>query len=111
MEIKDLSQEERLVLVALVERVVQADGEYTTEEAGEVAKVSIAMGLETYNAAVQQARELLDTTEAIQAAAQKVQRPEARELILTAVQDLAVVDEVSREELQVVDWLAELWGF
>jgi len=111
MEFKDLSQDERLVLVALLERTVQADGEYTAEEAGEVAKVSIAMGLEPYNAAVQQAREQLDTQDALKAAVLAVQRPEARELILTAVQDLAVVDEVAKEEMQVVDWLAELWGF
>jgi hypothetical protein len=38
-----------------------------------------------------------------------IQRPEARELIFTAIQEVAVSDEVTIEEMQLVNWLADLW--
>lgn len=111
MEYKDLTPEERLVLVALLELIIRADKNYTVEEAAEVERISVALGPGVYKAAVDEARLRLSTLGAVRGPALAVKRPEARELILTAVQDMAVVDEVVEEEIQIVDWLATLWGF
>ncbi len=74
-------------------------------------RIATAIGQEIYSAAVLKARTRLPTMDEIQKHALAIERPEARELILTAVQDMAVVDEVSQEEMKLVDWLAGLWGF
>lgn len=111
MEYTDLTHDERLVLVALLELIIKADNNYSKEEAAESDRVAAAMGQADYQGALYEVRARLNTLEAVRGPALAIQRPEARELILTAVQDMAVVDEVAQEELKLVDWLATLWGF
>ena len=54
------------------------------------------------------ARELPDD-DAVRAAAQRVMRPEARELICDALFSLAATDTVSESEWKVLDWLTDTW--
>ena len=54
------------------------------------------------------ARELPDD-DAVRAAAQRVERPEARELICDALFSLAATDTVSESEWKVLDWLTDTW--
>ena len=110
MEYSELTRDERLVLVALLDLVIRADDRFSEEEAAEVERISASLGSEVYNATAVKARARLATMDDIQKAALALDRQEARELILTAVQDMAVVDEVSQEEMQLVEWLSGLWG-
>jgi hypothetical protein len=54
------------------------------------------------------ARELPDD-DAVRAAAQRVMRPESRELICDALFSLAATDTVSESEWKVLDWLTDTW--
>jgi uncharacterized tellurite resistance protein B-like protein len=110
-DFKDLTDDERLALVGLIKVVIQADRLYSEEEDAELKKVAYALGEELFIATVDQARERFKSLDAIKEHARTVERQEARELILTTVQEIAVSDEVSPEEAHVVDWLSEMWGF
>lgn len=108
---KDLTDEERLALVGLIKVVIQADRLYSKEEDAELKRIAGEIGEELFIATVDEARERFKTLDAIKEYARTVERQEARELILSTVQEMAVSDEVSPEEAQMVDWLSELWGF
>lgn len=109
MEYSELTNEERILLVGMMRKVAGADKNFSDEEKAELVKVANLMGEAAFKAAAHEANTHFGSVEAIETLAKSVQRPEARGLILTAVQDLAVADEVAPEEMQLVTWLADLW--
>lgn len=109
MEFNELTPEERLLLVGLLEMVVKADQALSEQEDRELKRIAALVGLDAFQAAIQEADARFTGPEEIKQLALSIQRPEARELIFTAIQELAVSDEVAVEEMQLVNWLADLW--
>ena len=109
MEYNELTADERLLLVGLLEMVVKADQTFSEQEHHELKRVAALVGAEAFQAAIQEADTRFSGPEDIKQLALTIQRPEARALIFTAMQDLAVSDEVDLEEMKLVDWLADLW--
>lgn len=109
MEINELTHDERLLLVGLLEMVVNADQILSEQEDRELKRIAAEVGVEAFQAAIQEADVRFRSTDDIRQLALSIQRPEARELIFTAIQELAVSDEVTIEEMQLVNWLADLW--
>jgi hypothetical protein len=62
-----------------------------------------------WKSTIQEADARFTGPEDIRQLALAIPRPEARELIFTAIQEVAVSDEVTIEEMQLVNWLAGLW--
>jgi hypothetical protein len=109
MEINELTHDERLLLVGLLEMVVNADQVLSEEEDRALKRIAAQVGAEAFQAAIQEADARFTGPEDIRQLALAIQRPEARELIFTAIQEVAVSDEVTIEEMQLVNWLADLW--
>ena len=109
MEYNELTSEERLLLVVLLELVIKADQAYSDQEDSELKRIAAMIGEAQFKAAIQEADRRFSSGDDLRQLAQTIQRPEARELILATIQELAVVDEVSIEEMQLVNWLADLW--
>jgi uncharacterized tellurite resistance protein B-like protein len=110
MEYSELTPEERLALVGLTKAVIQADKTYSKEESIELRKLAKKVGEEAFNAAVAEAREKFKSLASIKAHAEGIQRQEARELIMQSLHQMAVPDELTQEEQELLDWLSELWG-
>jgi len=109
MEYNELTSDERVLLVGMIRKVAGADQKFSDQEKAELNKVAEQMGGGLFKEADQQAVQLFTSVEAIEASARSVTRPESRELIFTTLQDLAVSDEVASEEMELVNWLADLW--
>ena len=109
MEYNELTPEERLLLVGLLEMVVAADQTLSQQEDSELKRIAAQVGEEAFKAAIEVADERFKGAEEIRQLALSIQRVEARELIFTAIQEVAVSDEVTIEEMQLVNWLADLW--
>ncbi|HEY2901219.1 MAG TPA: TerB family tellurite resistance protein [Polyangia bacterium] len=109
MELRELNQDERLGLVALIEAVVRADHQVSEEEEGVLADVIEALGPEAYDAAVEKVDEELDGEEALKKFLQRITRPEARELIYGTVLELAISDVMTGSESTLLGWLADTW--
>ena len=109
MEYNELTSDERILLVGMIRKVAGADQKFSDQEKDEMTRVASQMGEDIFKEAAREAGKLLRSAEAVESSARAVTRPEARELIFTTLQDLAVSDEVAPEEMALVNWLADLW--
>ena len=109
MDLRHLDAEERLALIGLLKLTVLADSDISPEESLQMKRIAVAMGASTFRASIAEAHRRCSTRAQVEAQARAVTRPEARELIFSAVQEMAVSDDVAAEELQLMNWLADLW--
>ncbi len=108
MKYTELTPDERILLVGMVRKVASADNTFSDQEKDQMVRLAAEMGEDAFKEA-SLAGQKLSSAKAREAAALAVTRPEARELIFTTLQDLAVSDEVAPEEMELINWLADLW--
>jgi uncharacterized tellurite resistance protein B-like protein len=106
----ELTPDEQLALVGLIIFVVDADGQASTEEMKEFRAVAAEMGRKEFDAAFRQAKQRFSVQGDAVAFARTVERPWARELILTVLHDLAQADGISPEEHALIDAVGAHWG-
>ncbi|HYD49042.1 MAG TPA: hypothetical protein VEB21_11870 [Terriglobales bacterium] len=110
IELRDLTSEERIALVALVEWVAQSNTTMSEEEAERVSAIASAVGDEAYQAAADQVAERFEDEEALREFLPRIERQEARELIYGTVLSEAMVDVVDPREGGFLEWLARAWN-
>jgi hypothetical protein len=110
MELRDLTHEERLALVALLELVIESDRRASEGEITEVDRVVEAFGADAYQALVEEVDRRFPTEEALKDFVPSIGRQDARELIYGTVLDTAIEDAVDVWESSLLDWLAKLWN-
>jgi hypothetical protein len=110
MELNELTGEERLALVGLMESVATADLRASNDEAAEVNEVAEAFGEEAYRAYLDESERRFKDEASLRAFLRTVTREDARELIYEYAFDLAASDAVGSSETAILDWLAEEWG-
>ncbi len=109
MELRDLTHDERLALVALLALVLESDRTVTDGEAAEIDRVVDTLGRTEYQALVTEVDRLFPTDAELKAFLPSIVRQEARELIYGTVLDTAVEDAIDVFESDMLDWLARLW--
>lgn len=109
MTLDDLSQNEQVVLLALVGLMARADGRVSLDELEHLDQIRDEIGSERFGGARDAAAALQDD-DAILSAAAKVERLEAREVIFEFVYDIAVGDTIDPSEAELMNKLAKLWG-
>jgi uncharacterized tellurite resistance protein B-like protein len=111
VELKDLTLEERIALVALLDLVVAADRDHTDDEAEAVRALIARVGEESYQEAVDAHDERFgDDDGDLRAFLESLGRQEARETIYEAVLEVAMPDAIGPSEAELLDWLAKAWG-
>ncbi|MEQ1502507.1 MAG: TerB family tellurite resistance protein [Myxococcota bacterium] len=111
MQVHELTLDERQVLFGLLAHLAAADAKIDPGEAAELEALGEEMGVESLRATVAAARSAFATAADAIAAADGVQRPDARQLIRTLLHDLAGSDGVrSPEEQALLDQLSARWG-
>ena len=109
MELSDLDHDERLALVAVMERVIGSDAEVSEEEQAEIDRVADAFGDEAYRAIATEADDRFTDDEALKAFLAATGRREARELIYGTALAAALPDAVDERESSLLEWLAKTW--
>lgn len=111
MLIHELTLDERQVMFGLLAHLATADAVVSAGESAELAALAEEMGLESLASTVAAAKTAFRTPEDAVAAAARVERPDARELIRTILLDLAGADgERSATERALLDKLHAVWG-
>ena len=110
MELRELSHDERLALVALLELVVESDRNPGDGEVAEIDRVVDALGRDEYQQLVTEVDRRFPTEEELRAFLPTIVRQEARDLIYGTALDTAIEDAVDVSESRVLDWLAKLWN-
>ncbi len=110
MELTDLTHDEQLALVALIELVVAADRAVSDEERAEVARVAGIVGDESYRALADEADERFADEQSLRAFLTALHRQEARELIYGTLLEVALPDTIDTRESSFLGWLAKAWS-
>ncbi len=109
MKLTDLNHEEKLALVGFLKIIIQADKEFSEEEAAELNKVAKEMGVPEFKDAVNEAKKLFVKVGDIKEWSKKIDRQPARELIFDILYEVALPGDIVPEEAKVLGWLAKRW--
>jgi len=109
MELADLNEDERVALVALLDKVVVVDRDLTDCEEGELADVVEALGKDAFRRAVEAVRNLESDAD-LEALLESITRQSAREIIYGTVMEVAMADTVLQSEASLLEWLGSKWG-
>lgn len=109
MELTDLTHDERLALVALVEVVVASDANVSDDEQTQIAQVASAFGDDAYRALANEADERCPDEAALKSFLVGLQRQDARELIYGTVLEAALPNVIDTHESSLLGWLATAW--
>jgi uncharacterized tellurite resistance protein B-like protein len=110
MNLSDLTEDERIALVALVLQLIRADGITTEDELEELRALGVEMGPKHFDAAYTRARDQFEThEEALEFARRAVERPEAQELVYTVLFDMAATDGIAKLERPLLDDVRSMW--
>ena len=110
MEITELSRNERVALVALMEAVAFSNNTISEGERRQIEAVVEALGEEEYRDLLEQADEKYASVEDLKSGLADITRQEARSLIFGTVWEEAVADpDINHFETELLDWLATQW--
>lgn len=110
MELKDLSDEETLALVAVVQRVAEADTYVTDPEAQRLRGIVRAVGEKKYQAASDEADRRFEDDEDLKTHLKSIERQDARELIYESALGLSLADTRVGPEQDILKWLSRVWN-
>jgi hypothetical protein len=111
VELADLNTQERVALLALLQRVVVGnDGRVSEEEQDEIGEIVDAFGEEGYRAAFEEASARFGNDDTLKSFLAGIGRPEARELIMGMLLEAAIPGAVEGHESELIGWLSDTWG-
>jgi hypothetical protein len=108
--IASLTADERLALVALIERILLSDRSADEDEADALDAFVDQFGEADYAALVARADSEFEDDDRFKAFLGTVTDPDARELILGTVVELALVEGVHTGEADWIGWTSEAWN-
>ena len=109
MELSDLTREERIALVALVEFVMESDATVSDDEVDQVQAIVDEIGEPAYREAVAEVDERFGDEDELKAFLRTVDRQQARETIYEAALEAAIPNAIGTRESQLLEWLAKEW--
>lgn len=110
MELSDLSHDEQLALLGLVQFIGESNHQVTDEESDSIADIVQALGAAHYRKIATEADESFGDEAALRTFLEGVTRPEARELIYGTALEVALSDTMFEGESELLDWLASTWN-
>jgi hypothetical protein len=108
--VASLTADERLALVALIERVLLSERSADDDEAAALDAFVEEFGADDYAALVARADSEFEDDDRFKALLASVTDPEVRELILGTVVELALVEGVQAGEAEWIGWTSEAWN-
>ena len=109
MELNQLTADEQIALVALLELVIESNGRVSEDEADRIDAVVGAIGEDAYRRAAAEVDSRFEGEDALRAFLPKIKRQEARELIFGTVFETATGDAINSQESALLEWLTDVW--
>ncbi len=109
MEIQELTHDERLALIALLQLVVGSDGAVSPAERQQLGRVAAALGAEEYDRLADEANARFPDEDTLKVCLLAIGRQDARELIYGQVIEAAIQEGVNAAESELLDWLGKTW--
>ena len=109
MELNQLTAEEQIALVALLEFVIESNGRVSEAEADRIDAVVAAIGEDAYRQAAAEVDSRFEGEDALRAFLPSITRQEARDLIYGTIFEAATSDAVDAQESDMLEWLTRIW--
>jgi hypothetical protein len=109
MTLNELTHDEQLALVALVEVAILSDRSLSDEESAQVDSIVEEMGEEAFRGLVDEAESRFVERAELKKFLAGITRPEARELIYGTVLAEALTDTIPHTEAEFLEWLSREW--
>ena len=111
MQISDLDDQERLVFGSLIRMMFRSDGHISAEEEDQINAIgeSLGIGEEIWHTLISYSAKFYPAEEDARGEVAKVTRPEAREMILDTLDQIAGADGVATSEQELLDWVRSQW--
>lgn len=109
MDLNQLTAEEHIALVALLELVIESNARVSEAEADRIDAVVAAIGEDAYRSAAAEVDRRFHDEEDLRAFVSTITRQEAREIIYGTVFEAAITDTVDAHESDLLEWLAGVW--
>ena len=111
MELTELSDDQQVTLVGLIEALAVSERTVATEEEEEINSIAEALGDETYRLLLDEAERRFPDEPRLRAALKAIADQDARELIYEkAIDTVAMEQPVGRARSALLDWLAKAWN-
>ena len=110
MNLKDLSRDEQLALVALTEVAVISDRNITDTEVEQIETIADEFGEDTFHELADEAERRFADRTTLKTFLKTITNPESRELILGTVLSETLADTLPHEQAEFMDWLAKEWN-
>jgi len=108
--LNELTPEERIALVALIELLAASDARVSEDERAQIGRIATAMGEENYHLAAAEADRRFQGEEDVRSFLVTVGRPAARELIYETALEVAFPEAIDAGESKLLGWLARIWS-
>jgi hypothetical protein len=109
MDLSELTAEEQVALVALLEMVIESNARVSEDEADRIDAVVAAIGEEAYRRAAAEVDRRFHDEADLRAFVPAVTRQEARDVIYGTVLDAAISDPADTSASELLEWLADAW--
>jgi hypothetical protein len=109
VDILDLTHEERIALVALVEFLIESDMSASDEELTQINSIVGAFSGGTYRELAAEVDRRISGDDGLREFLTRVERQEARELILEKAIEAAIPDGIRGRESEMLNWLIGEW--
>jgi uncharacterized tellurite resistance protein B-like protein len=109
LQLKDLTDDEQLALVALLKAVAEADQYVTEGEATQLRRVIAAIGRKAYETAAEESDRRFHDKAELREFLSTITRQEACELIYETALEVALADAPVPAETEILDWLKGIW--
>ena len=111
MELNELSHEQQLALVALVEEMASVDRMVTEEEGKEIGGIAEALGDDAYRALLDESERRFANEDQLRAVLAGITDQQVRETIYETALEVADAEPpVGSVRSDLLDWLAKTWN-
>jgi len=110
MELNELTREEQVALVALLELVIESDAGVSESEAEQIDRIVDKIGEDAYRSAAEEADDRFQDEDDLKAFLPTITRQDARECIYEAILEAAIPDAIGVRESELLEWLAQQWN-
>ena len=111
MKISELTSEQQVALVAVIEAIAMSDGTIEESEQNTIGHIAAELGLDTYRKLLRDADERYPNADALKQLLTTITDQEARETIYgLAMQDAMLSPAINHLQSKMLEWLRENWG-
>lgn len=110
MEIRDLSRDEKIALVGLIEYLVESDTAVSEQEIDQIQSIAAEIGHEEFRSLAQEVDRRFEDEAALRGFLKTIVRREARDLIFEKALETAIPDGILTHESDMLEWLEREWA-